>query len=529
MPGLQGEQTAIVYCRVSTVKQAEEELPIASQQERCEAKAASLGATVLRVFADEGLSGQSDSRPAFQQALLFCETHSPTYLITWSTSRFARNMFDAQLYKRRLGKTGTELVYASLEIDRDSQGGWLTERTMELFDEFYSRQVSADTRRSMIKAAQSGYWNGGRPPYGYRPVAALDDSKRKRLEPVPDEADVVQRIFKLRAQGLGAKTIAVQLNNERCLHRHALWNKTSVLSLLRNQVVIGNLVFGRSIRASGEKRRTDPKDWIVVPSHQPIVARDLWDTVQTLIDADAPDLEAEAGQSKGSPHSTFLFTGLLRCGRCGASLQIETAKGRSRRYSYYNCRNAQRKGSCPPRRLPARELDEWLFKIITYDLLAPRNLEQFVQGLREQVESWESKRVERRLIIERKIKSTAKCSEKIYEILELFGKETPNLDELFQRLKDNKAQVETLTMELAKIDAEEAPHFSLTKADIANLLIKTMQDPSNVSKTRALFADFIRKIEVKEDAVFIEYKENKIIKKIPDDLGEDDLDTLLHF
>ncbi|HAS51559.1 MAG TPA: hypothetical protein DCS21_07375, partial [Gammaproteobacteria bacterium] len=169
------DKTAVIYCRVSTVRQADEELPLQSQQQRCEDKARNLDATVLRVYADEGLSGQSDSRPAFQQAILYCETHSPTYLITWSTSRFARNRLDAQLYKRRLSKAGTTLVYAAMDIDRETDGGWLTEGILELFDEFTSKQISADTRRSMIKAAQCGYWCGGHPPFGYQSVPATDD------------------------------------------------------------------------------------------------------------------------------------------------------------------------------------------------------------------------------------------------------------------------------------------------------------------------------------------------------------------
>jgi DNA invertase Pin-like site-specific DNA recombinase len=114
------EKTAVIYCRVSTIRQAEEELSIQSQRQRCEDKARALDATVLRVYSDEGLSGQSGDRPAFQQAILYCETHNPTYFITWSTSRFARNRLDAQLYKRRLSQSGVTLVYAGMEIDRDT-------------------------------------------------------------------------------------------------------------------------------------------------------------------------------------------------------------------------------------------------------------------------------------------------------------------------------------------------------------------------------------------------------------------------
>lgn len=203
-----GEITAVLYCRVSTARQAEEELPIASQRERCEDKARALGATVLRVYCDEGLSGQRDDRPAFQAAILYCETHAPTYLITWSTSRFARNRLDAQLYKRRLRRAGTALVYAAMDIDRETDGGFLTEGIMELFDEYIVRQIAADTRRSMIRAAKNGYWGGGSTPYGYRSIIAPDDPKRRRLAIVPEEADIVRRVFELRANGMVAKAIA---------------------------------------------------------------------------------------------------------------------------------------------------------------------------------------------------------------------------------------------------------------------------------------------------------------------------------
>lgn len=35
------DKTAVIYCRVSTARQADEELPIQSQQQRCEDKARS--------------------------------------------------------------------------------------------------------------------------------------------------------------------------------------------------------------------------------------------------------------------------------------------------------------------------------------------------------------------------------------------------------------------------------------------------------------------------------------------------------
>lgn len=514
----QEARTAVIYCRVSTVRQADDELPIQSQRQRCEDKARALGATVLRVYADEGLSGQSDSRPAFQQAILYCETHAPTYFVTWSTSRFARNRLDAQLYKRRLGKAGVVLVYAGMEIDRDSQGGWLTEGVLELFDEFASKQIAADTRRSMIKAAQGGYWCGGVPPYGYRSVPAPDDSKRRRLAILPTEEAIARRIFALRAQGHGARDIAMTLNNEGNLNRRHRWNKTSVLALLRNPAMLGHVVFGRVVRVDGERCRAKPEDWIVVPAHPPIIDQSSWALVQQMLDRDAANALTDPSRAHGSPHSTYLFTGLLRCGRCGASLQIETAKGRSRRYAYYNCRAAQRGGDCVTRRLPARALDAWLFDVICADVLTPANLRDVAGELRALAGRWHRDRTERRRSADAQRQELARRNGKLYEVLEEMGRDTPNLGDLTLRLRENNARIRELEAQIERIDAEEPPRCDVRETELSALaecLVGLLRQEYNAAKTRALFSDFVARIQIESASVTIEYHPDRMIRAIP--------------
>lgn len=508
------DPTAVLYCRVSTARQAEEELPIASQRERCEDKARALGAAVLRVYCDEGLSGQNDARPAFQSAILYCETHSPTYLITWSTSRFARNRLDAQLYKRRLGKSGTTLVYAAMDIDRGTDGGWLTEGILELFDEFASRQISADTRRSMIRAAQQGFWGGGTTPYGYRSIAAPDDPKRRRLAIVPEESALVRQIFERRSDGMGAKNIAAALNADGHRNRGHRWNKTSVLVVLRNQAMIGHVVFGRTVTVNGARIRADPADWIIIPAHPPIIDRPLWDTVQRMLDADAANTRPTAGLPGGSPHSTHLFTGLLRCGRCGASLQIETAKGRSRRYSYYNCRSAQRAGSCLTRRLPARALDTWLVSVLSADVLTPGNLRALANDIRERSGRWHDERAQRRRTVDTQIQAIARRNSKLYEVLEEYGRDAPNLGDLTQRLQQNNRQLKTLQEEARVIDAEQPPRVTIQDGDLVDLhklLVEIMKEGYNPARTRDFFSSFVREIRVEADHVSIDYDPNLLI------------------
>ncbi len=504
------EKTAVIYCRVSTARQAEDELPIASQRQRCEEKARALGAAVLRVYCDEGLSGRSDGRPAFQSAILFCETHSPDYLITWSTSRFARNRLDAQLYKRRLSRAGTELVFVAMDIDRSTDSGWLTEGMMELFDEWYSRQTAADTLRSMIKTAQAGHWCGGRVPFGFRSVPA-DDPRRKCLEPVPAEAAIVRRIYEMRAAGSGAKNIASTLNGDGVLNRNWPWNVSTVLALLRNPAVIGQIAFGRMLRVDGQRRMTPRADWIVVDSHAPIIDVVLWETVQRMIDRDAPLARPE---SLGSPHSTFSFTGLLRCGRCGGSLQIEHAKGRSQRYSYYNCRNAQRAATCMTRRLPARQLDDWLIDVICGDVFTRGNLREVAKDLRAMAGRWHDERDARRLAVEEQIRDVTRRNRKLYEVLEELGRDAPHLGDMALRLRENNDRLKKLHGDLEKIDAEEPPRLEIPVQDLselANFLVGTVKNGYNPAKTRAFFSSFIKEIVVMPGQAKIEYEPSRLL------------------
>jgi site-specific DNA recombinase len=511
------DKTAVVYCRVSTARQADEELPIASQRQRCEERAEKLGAVVLRVFADEGISGQHDGRPAFQAAILFCEAHAPTYFITWSTSRFARNRLDAQIYKRRLSKTGTELLFVAMDIDRASDGGWLTEGVMELFDEFFSRQISADTRRSMMRAAQSGFWSGGCPPFGYQAAPAPEEPRRRRLEVVAEEAAIVLRIFQQRAQGHGSRAITVALNADGMMNRQRPWHKSAVLSLLRNRAMIGQIVFGRRLRLDGVRRTMPDADCVIVDAHPPIIDRALWETVQRLLDRDALNTTLGDFRDAGSPKSGHFFTGLLKCGRCGAALQIETAKGRNRRYAYYNCRTAQQGGDCAPRRLPADALDDWLINLLCADLFTPENLNGLVIDMQELVGRWHDDHQMRRLAVAAQIKAVARKNSKLYEILEELGRNAPNLGDLAARLRENNEQLKKMQGELVRIDAEQPPQVELSDIDAKSLmdaLVATIKSDYNPSKARALFSSFIKGIIVKEQEIWIEYDPNRLVKQM---------------
>jgi site-specific DNA recombinase len=493
-------KTAVIYARVSTVRQANEELPIQSQLEQCRRKAESLPAIIVEVFLDEGVSGRGDRRPQFQAAIEYCENRRVDYFVTWSTSRFARNKLDAALYKMRLAKCGTEMVYVSLSIDRNTDGGWVTEGVMELFDEMYSRQIAADTRRSMLKNARDGYWNGGRPPYGYKPVPATENPKRKKLALVPEEAATVQEIFRMKQTGQGAKTIAIALSSQGIANRGLDWNKKSVTAVLRNPAYTGKIVFGK--RDPVLRRKTDPATWSIVQCHEPIIDDDVWNSVQQI-------MNSETNCQLGSPHSTWFFTGLIHCAECSASMHIETAKGRSRRYQYYNCSTAQEGSGCKNRRIRADKLDEWLVQTICQRIFTREHLLDVVEELNRECSTYAMKRREKRAQLSKSLQTFQQRNEKIYELFETYGKNCPNLGDLTTRLRANNAEIKRLESELARLDNEAAPVVTVKEADIdrlSSLLMEIIATSQNPKKIRNFFGSFIEKIQIYSDSVKISYK-----------------------
>lgn len=484
------EVRAVVYARVSDAKQAEAEVSIPGQVEACNRKAAELGASVMRVFREEGRSAFQGRRPEFEAAVdMACRTGAK-YFICWSSSRFARNRLDASLAKRMLDSARVEIVYVSTPVDRATDMGWAFDGFMEIFDEMSSRRTAADTTRSMIELARAGYVCGGVPPLGYASLPASDAPKRKRLQVVADEAAIVREIFGMRARGLGSVEIAQICNARRMLNRGRNWSRSTVLALLRNESMIGNTVFGRRPKGSTTLRPRD--EWIIVPSHEPIIDTATWELVQHLMDE-----SADATRS-GSPHSTHPFTGILNCGRCGSSLQITTGKSRSgKRYSYYQCRRAMLKEGCASGRLRADIVDQQLTDAIFGRLFSHAHLREIAEALREKQGAWTQDQARKRRELVAKLQELESRQARLFDLLELHGREAPDLGDLTERLRSNKTAIATLRADIAALDATPPPYVGAIDdwaREIGAGMRELLEAPEAAAKARLFYRTFITRI-----------------------------------
>src|ERR1700742_2218899 len=219
---------AALYLRVSTGRQADNDLSIPDQRRQAKAYCASRGWEIVADYVEPGLSATDDRRPEFQRMIDAATTKPPAFdvILVHSFSRFFRDQFQLEFYVRRLAKAGVRLVSITQELGDDPMSN-MVRQIMTLFDEYQSKENAKHTLRAMKENARQGFWNGALPPIGYRVVAAEQRGAKikKKLEIDPIHAETVRLIYKLALHGdgakgqMGVKNIVSHLNRNRIFTR----------------------------------------------------------------------------------------------------------------------------------------------------------------------------------------------------------------------------------------------------------------------------------------------------------------------
>ena len=362
-------KSAVIYTRVSTDRQAEKDLSLPTQLETCRRYASQNGYVVLKEFQDAGESARSSDRPAFLEMIDYCLTNHRVQeikaVICFDTSRFARNRYDALLFKKQLAKRGIRVQFATQNLSEGPEGE-LLEAFLEATDEFYSKNLSRNIVRGMEENARRGYLNGSKPPFGYK-VIKIPDAKgnlKGRLEVVEHEASVIRLIFNLYLSGLGYKSICDELEEKGIRTRKGRrFSRNTIESTLKNRRYEGDLVF---------------REILVKNVHPAIVSKEVFEKAQAL--GKERDPKKMSGRELSSP---LLFSGLLYCGNCGEKLTYEKTFKPNKTYTYYSCSSFKsRRIECPlPLRFEVKKIDQYLLDKIFSRILTHENLKNLLVQL----------------------------------------------------------------------------------------------------------------------------------------------------
>jgi site-specific DNA recombinase len=255
-----------LYARVSTTRQAENDLSIPDQIKQMREWCVANGFTVAQEYIEPGASATDDKRPVFQQLIREATLNPSPFeaVIVHSQSRFFRNSIDFGLYERKLNQADVRLISITQPTSEDASGD-MVRKIFSVFDEFQSKETSKHTARSMLENARQGFFNGAHPPYGFRAVeteiTGNRGRKKKRLMIEETEAEIVRRIFRLyihgdKGQPLGMKAIATLLNQQGITMRGHAWRTHAKTSRCIIRYSLHGRLFLQSIRLKKEESQT---------------------------------------------------------------------------------------------------------------------------------------------------------------------------------------------------------------------------------------------------------------------------------
>jgi site-specific DNA recombinase len=507
-----------VYLRVSTDRQAANEISLVDQRGQLLRACADRGWDVAGEFSDAA-SAFLGKRPGFEEflALALSDDRPFDKFFVHSLSRYSRDALLSEQHFRVLQQAGVEIVSLTEDIGGDS--GWLLRHVIAMCNEQSSRETSKHVYRTRVENAKQGYWNGGIPPLGYKAEAVLEkdfgDKVKKRLVEDKEWSPVVREIFRLHREGdgeghpLGATGIAAYLNRTGQLTRsEKRWYVGSVYNVLTNEAYCsGGVCMNRVERRTGIERPEE--EWVFSPCPVLISDTEFEDTQARLIS------RHRTQQAPRTVTSDVLLGGIVCCGGCGGGMTAGTGTGRNNTtYNYYVCGRRARAGAAAcesPQRMRREELDEAVLDAVGQQLLTPDRILELTNAVAERRRAGEGDAAkelagakETLAVVDKKLVKL------VTTVIDGTLVESSTTRKMQEQLEDEKERVtaliklktKKLRQTMKPIDATEANHLSLQLRK--NLTAATPQI------SRRYIRAFVSRVEVTTGQIVIEGSNNAV-------------------
>jgi DNA invertase Pin-like site-specific DNA recombinase len=245
--------TVAAYVRVSTREQSDNGHGIEVQKEKIRQWARLHDIDHIHLYEDRAVSGGTTKREGLQDLLDAVDAGEIETLVVHKADRLSRSLRDLlTLLDTRFEPNGVSFVSVTEPFDTSTPSGRLLLQMLGSFAEFERKQITERMKGGQKEKARGGGRACGAIPYGYRKT--LDG-----IEPDPDTAPTVRRIFRLRDEGETLRAIADTLNAEGVpTKRGGNWHASTVSHILKNPKYRGRLVQtfdGERVEAEAEDLR----------------------------------------------------------------------------------------------------------------------------------------------------------------------------------------------------------------------------------------------------------------------------------
>ncbi|MEP3669313.1 MAG: recombinase family protein, partial [Roseibium sp.] len=499
---------AVAYLRVSTGRQALHDLSIPDQRKQISAFCISKGWSLVDEFVEPGSTATDDNRPAFQSLMERATEPDRPYdvVLVHSYSRFFRDSFQLEMNLRQLEKSDVRLVSITQELG-DDPAQVMMRQVIALFDEYQSKENAKHVRRAMNENARQGFYNGSPVPLGYRAVEAERRGAKikKKLDIDPVEAELVRLIFRLYHSGdgksgpLGTKEVVKRLNasGERT-KRGARFGVGTLHGILTNRVYVGEHVFNRR---NSKTQKENPVSEHIVVAVPPIIERDEFETVQSMLKARNPKVTPPRVVT-----GPILLTGLAKCATCGGGMTLRTGTSKNGTiHRYYTCSVAARSGKseCKGRSMRMDTLDQLVTKNLVDRLLTPDRLAGLLSSLSER-RAAKASEVDGRIIrLQGELTETEGRLKRIYTMVE---DGIAELDDILRdRIASLKMDRERIQTSLQRVKTHAIPASRILPSVVAEFGMKMREQllSGEIPFRKAYLQSIVDEVEVGDEMIRI--------------------------
>ena len=495
-----------IYCRVSTIEQAEEGYSIAEQERLLEEWCKKMNYTVYKCYSDRGISGKDiKNRPQLKELLNDAQEKKFDMVISWKINRISRKLADVLKIVDILEQNNITFKSHSEPFETDTPAGKMQFQMMALIGEFERGTIAQNVKMGMCAKARAGEWCGGRVlGYDLVPMENQEGTKRRKTKLTinENEAETVRLIFNEYAEGKGYKAITSKLNS--LGYKTKKGNNFSIGSIkdiITNPVYIGKVRYNVRQNWSEKRRRNINANPIVTDGiHDSIIDESLWDKVQIV-------LASKQGKPARIYDGEYPLTGILKCPKCGAGMVImrttnKLVDGTKKRIVYYACGNWKNKGIsvCNSNSIRVDKANEYVFGRLEELLSNERLVKSVVSNInKERITKVKPNQKELKRIDE----ALQKLDNKKRKIFEAFeediitkGEFQKRREEINEKIKVLQEEKQPLLIELSDDTTKEIP-YEFIKSILENFS-KILNDSTTREQQKQLLHMIISEITINE-------------------------------
>ena len=345
------QKRVAAYCRVSTG--SDEQLNSYETQKAVysEMIASRTDWCLAGIYADEGISGtRADKRQRFQDMINDCLKGKIDYIITKSVSRFARNTVDCLEYVRMLKARGIGIYFEEQNIDTLKNDSELYLVIYAGFAQSESESISKNITWSVRKKFEEG-----KVMIPYKKMLGYKKGADGNPEIVPEEAAIVERIFKMYLAGETPRSISETLRNENIIipNKSLSFTAGMITNILSNIKYTGDAILQQTITVDCITKTRIKNTGEEVPmyyvhnSHPAIISRELYNKAQeekARRNTRTPKSLKTAITASGK-YSKYALTDVLICGECGTRYRRCTWNIRGKKRIVWRCINRLENGT----------------------------------------------------------------------------------------------------------------------------------------------------------------------------------------